>query len=438
MDKRIRHAGYLFGVLVLISCNLGFAQDGTLKVGDIAPPIEIGKWLNVDKARLGKGPVLEGKVVLLDFWGTWCGPCVRAMPQIQRLHDRYRDRGLVVVSLSYEDTDTMKPFLEKNAYTMPVASDTKKRFVTAYGVKSWPVTFLIDKEGKIAYVGSPYSLEPAIEKALGLESNASTLLTRYLDTLDSKKEGVIRDALLALRARSTPDFNLKEWAVLAGGVAQTVSDKTVEGEEALQDCVEARKRQDTRKRSSILDALATGGPESFDLRKWSRTAFGQAFPIRSKEVRALLDDRRYEEVLDALLERFADAEALTVAAGHTALQEYCKMKSPQCRIMARKALMAQNWPLKERNPSDNEAFWHDLSISGISHSETGIIEGVVLGGVVVSREEAPEFIRRQLELNVLMDSLATGKPPIIKELGGEAESLRKAILAKLEGKYGEH
>ncbi len=438
MDKPIGHAGFLLSALVVTSCNLAFAQDGTLKVGDVAPAIEIGKWLNVDKARLDTGPALEGKVVLLDFWGTWCAPCVRAMPQIQRLHDRYRDRGLVVVSLSYEDTDTMKPFLEKNAYTMPVASDTKKTCVTAYGVQGWPTTFLIDKEGKIAYVGSPYSLEPAIEKALGLESSPSTLLTSYLDALDSKKEGVIRDALLALTERSTPDFNLKEWAVLTGGVAQAESDNTVEGQEALQDCVEARKRQDAAKRSSSLDALATGGPESFDLRKWSRTAFGQAFPIRSKEVRALLDDRRYEEVLDALLDRFADAEALNVAAGHTALQEYCKLKSPQCRIMARKAIMAQNWPFKERNPSDNDAFWRDLSISGIRQSETGMIGGVVLGGVVVMKEEAPEFIRRQLELNVLMDSLATGKPPIIKKVGDEAESQRKAILAELEGKYGGH
>ena len=104
----------------------------------------------------------------------------------------------------------------------------------------------------------------------------------------------------------------------------------------------------------------------------------------------MLDDRRYGEVLDALLERFADTEALSVAAGHTGLQEYCKMKSPQCRIMARKALMAQNWPFKERTPSDEKAFWLDLSISGISHTESGTIGGVVLAGAVLSREEAPQ------------------------------------------------
>ena len=438
MDKRIGYAGLLHGVLVLIGCNLAFAQDGTLEVGDVAPPIEIANWLNVDNARLSTGPALEGKVVLVDFWGTWCPPCVRAMPQIQRLHDRYRDRGLVVVALSYEDTNTLKPFLKKNAYTMPVASDTKKKCVTAYGIRGWPTTFLIDKEGKIAYVGSPYSIEPVIEKALGLESSPSTLLTRYLDAFHSKKEVAVRDVLLALTEKSTSDFNLKEWAVLAGGVAQAESDNTVEAEEALQDCVEACKRRNTKKKSSILDALATGGPESFDLRKWSRTAFGQAFPIRSKGVRALLDDRRYGEVLDALLERFADTEALSVAAGHTGLQEYCKMKSPQCRIMARKALMAQNWPFKERTPSDEKAFWLDLSISGISRSETGMIGGVLLAGALLSKEEAAEYIRRQLELNVLMDSLATGKPPIIRQVGGEAESLQKAILAKLERRYGGH
>ena len=158
----------------------------------------------------------------------------------------------------------------------------------------------------------------------------------------------------------------------------------------------------------------------------------------------MLDDERYREIVDAFRERFPDSEALIVAAGDAGLREYCKTKSPHCRIMARKALMAQNWIFKGRVASDEEAFWRDLSIKahmyagGTSGSEPSDVTGVLLGGTWVRMGKSLEFIQRQLELNVLMDSLGTGQAPIIKKVGGEAERLRKAILAELEGKYGGH
>src|SRR5580765_3863807 len=70
-------------------------------VGDAAPPLDLAGWLNVEAGKEPKLEALKGSVVMLEFWGTWCGPCVRAMPEVQKLHDRYRDRGLVVLAISY-------------------------------------------------------------------------------------------------------------------------------------------------------------------------------------------------------------------------------------------------------------------------------------------------------------------------------------------------
>ncbi|MBL8722934.1 MAG: TlpA family protein disulfide reductase [Planctomycetes bacterium] len=159
----------LFAWMASLGLVMALAHAQKPTVGAQAPAIVASSWLNWQ----GDAPTLEslqGRVVLLEFWGTWCGPCVRAMPGIQKLHDRYRERGLTVLAISYETPEKMQPFLQANAYTMPVGSDPEKKTIAAYGISGWPTTILLDKEGKVAHVGSPYDAEEAVEKALGLEA----------------------------------------------------------------------------------------------------------------------------------------------------------------------------------------------------------------------------------------------------------------------------
>ncbi len=79
-------------------------------VGDPAPEIGVRKWLNVPAGQEPSPESLKGRVVMIEFWGTWCGPCVRAMPKVQEIHDRYRERGLTVLAISYETLDVMGRF----------------------------------------------------------------------------------------------------------------------------------------------------------------------------------------------------------------------------------------------------------------------------------------------------------------------------------------
>ncbi|MCX8095175.1 MAG: TlpA family protein disulfide reductase [Caldisericia bacterium] len=94
----------------------------------------------------------KGKVVLLDFWAEWCGPCKKSTPIIVSLYNKYKDRGFVVIGMNLDDEsdfDKVIDYIKKSKIEYPI---TIKGFNIAqkYGVSGIPKFFLIDKEGKIA------------------------------------------------------------------------------------------------------------------------------------------------------------------------------------------------------------------------------------------------------------------------------------------------
>jgi len=105
----------------------------------------------------------RGKIVLMDFWATWCGPCKTAMPSMQRLHERFRDRGLVVIGIDvFDQGDAVALMKSKNLdYLCLLRGDA---VAEAYGVRSIPQFFVVGKDGKIAHHTVGY--EPQHEEAL--------------------------------------------------------------------------------------------------------------------------------------------------------------------------------------------------------------------------------------------------------------------------------
>ena len=94
----------------------------------------------------------EGSVILLNFWATWCGPCVGEMPAFPRLVEKYGDDlTLIAVDLG-EDAETVENFLERNEYEFPVALDLKGDIGSLYPTDGIPYTVLIGRDGKIASV----------------------------------------------------------------------------------------------------------------------------------------------------------------------------------------------------------------------------------------------------------------------------------------------
>lgn len=140
-------------ILLLFSC-VSFAQDDAkettlLNVGDNLPSFTV-------KALSGKDLVsdnLKGKVALINFWATWCGPCKAEMPLMQKeIFDTIGDKNFVMAAISRgEETATVKKFIDLNKYTFPIYLDKEASVYKLFASKYIPRNFVIGKDGKVKW-----------------------------------------------------------------------------------------------------------------------------------------------------------------------------------------------------------------------------------------------------------------------------------------------
>jgi thiol-disulfide isomerase/thioredoxin len=120
---------------------------------------------------------LKGKFVLLDFWATWCIPCRRDLPVIEKLHQEFHRKGLVVLGVNAdEEVEKVNEFLPTAKLTYPILPTADSGIVPNYSVKAFPTVVLIDADGKIVFyhvgAGGEKALRESLAK-LGLESETA-------------------------------------------------------------------------------------------------------------------------------------------------------------------------------------------------------------------------------------------------------------------------
>ena len=99
----------------------------------------------------------RGHVVMVNFWATWCGPCRQEMPQLNRLYEKYKSSGFVLLGVNVDD-DASKAaeVAAKLGVTFPVLLDTEKTVSKLYDLSTMPSTVIIDRDGKVRYVHRGY------------------------------------------------------------------------------------------------------------------------------------------------------------------------------------------------------------------------------------------------------------------------------------------
>ncbi len=139
--------------------------------GDPAPPLALPS-LKSPEAKSGNFSLSaqKGKIVLVDFWASWCGPCRKSLPALDRLQAKYKDQGLVVVGVSLDDdVANAANFLDRVPVSFTVLSDTVGTSAEAYHVVAMPTSFILDAEGAIVARfegGDHLDAEEAIIKGL--------------------------------------------------------------------------------------------------------------------------------------------------------------------------------------------------------------------------------------------------------------------------------
>ena len=139
-------------------------MESTL-VGKLAPAIELD-LLAGGKFRLAD---CKNRVVILDFWASWCGPCLQAMPQIDKVAKEFSEQGVQLVAINLEETpDAIKNALTKLKLDMKVALDTEGRTAERYGATAIPQTVIIGRDGKVArlFVGGGSRFDERLRQAL--------------------------------------------------------------------------------------------------------------------------------------------------------------------------------------------------------------------------------------------------------------------------------
>lgn len=182
--KRLRWSTLFFAAIwIYLAVKLAPHAAATLGIDTGAGLMPSYRYTTIDGPAVGSAD-LAGKVVLVNFWATWCLPCRAEMPLLQAMADRHRDRGFVVYGLSVDRgaPETVRAFLEQRGISYPVAIVGRDAEQAFGGIVGYPTSLLLDRHGRVRHraVGPlvGISFELAVRRLLAEPANSAKTVDR--------------------------------------------------------------------------------------------------------------------------------------------------------------------------------------------------------------------------------------------------------------------
>jgi len=144
---RIKHVLFIF-LFVIVSATESYSVQINSKAPEFTLPDISGSQVSLNS--------FKGKVVYVNFWASWCGPCKKEFPQLETLAGRYADKGVIILAINQDKKrSAMEQFLGKFPITssnMIILTDPDSSVITSYGPRAMPSSYLLDKDGIVKYI----------------------------------------------------------------------------------------------------------------------------------------------------------------------------------------------------------------------------------------------------------------------------------------------
>ena len=233
-------AALVIGMLAAGAAAQAPKPEVTLKVGDPAPPLHVEKFIKGDAVK----ELEKGKVYVMEFWATWCGPCIAAFPHVTELQKKYADQNVVVIGVDIWERDRsgVEKFVQEQGDKMgyrvameavepgagPNDGKMSRAWMHAAGRNGIPCSFIVDRELKVAWIGHPMMMDGPLEKIVAgkfdaqAEAAAEAARTAKqqefsaaMRAKDFDKALSIIDGMIASDAGSAKMYRLTKLQVLA-------------------------------------------------------------------------------------------------------------------------------------------------------------------------------------------------------------------------------
>ncbi len=230
MKDRHRIASWVVSVLAFATCPTNQTSAETLQVGELAPLLNLEGLLQAPAGSSADWGSLRGKVVILEFWATWCGPCLLDIPFLNDFEDSFVGKPVQFISITDESEGVIKRFLGNTQMKGWVGIDTDRSAFKAFRVKGRPTTVVIDTNGRIvgwtdlrSLIEDPGIIDDLIdgkERRLSSGTGMPTPLDRYMANLfgDSRNQPLCLISIGRTKNKARSPFGATSRRYVSNGI----------------------------------------------------------------------------------------------------------------------------------------------------------------------------------------------------------------------------